>query len=209
MLAAIGMVSLGMFTLGMVTAANAQTLVAPQLNAADQLGPPRLQQTPSLATEAELVPAEKQNWRASTANAQTLTVPQLNAADQLGPPRLPQTPSLATEAELVPVEKQNPVRDKIRNALDGDQPARQADPVLDEMLQIIRRKGSVLKGSVLDAELNTEDSELARSVSNENAWAAESLLRAARTLSKLKPLDAQQRDMVNRMRHEAAKLLQP
>lgn len=100
------------------------------------------------------------------------------------------------------------------------------DPVLDEVLDIIRRRGSVLRGSQLDspdqplqmpriAIFETEDpiefgnasnngSELGRS--SPGYLAAEQLLRSARSLEKLNATN-ERYELIRAMRSHAAKLL--
>ncbi len=148
-----------------------------------------------------------------------------NAQPPLVPPAMPsELPTLQPHPDLGNAPDPQRTRESIQQALQGNVTRGNGDPVLDEMLQIIQRRGSVLDGSVLDGSVldtktldaNVPDTEDAlvnqpplASDEDDRALAAESLLRSARLFSKLAPLDPAQRELVARMRREAAKLLQP
>ena len=75
---------------------------------------------------------------------------------------------------------------RIREALRGRMTdAETGDPVLDELLQVIRKRGSVLDGSSLAGPEPQTSSERPPA----RARAAESMLRAARRLEQIDPLD--------------------
>lgn len=124
---------------------------------------------------------------------------------------------------------------KIRDALRGKSLEPTGDGMLDDVIEIVRRRGSVLDGSVLDGDmLDTSEQSLpnrdsaeprssgqnflhgggttARAIRSrrdiENrAAAAEQLLRAARLLMQTGDADASRRELVAQMRAEAVKLL--
>ncbi len=85
------------------------------------------------------------------------------------------------------------------------------DPVLDDVLDLIRRRGSVVDGSLLDPR---RERELVEPKSSGDAieeisvyLVAESLLRSARRLEKLPNRTAEQFGLIRAMRSQAAKLL--
>ncbi len=119
---------------------------------------------------------------------------------------------------VAPVPNTEQQQTKIRSALDGGAPVTDGDPVLDDLLQLIRRRGSVLDGTVLDPssdfdvpthDPNARQASDPRAVEDDMAFAAESLLRSARVLSQLGPPDPDRRELITRMRLEAGKLLAP
>ncbi len=119
---------------------------------------------------------------------------------------------------IAPVPNTEQQHNKIRAALDGGVPVTDGDPVLDDLLQLIRRRGSVLDGTALDPSNDFEASgphaSEAKStdpitLEDDKAFAAESLLRSARLLSQLGVPDAARRELITQMRQEAAKLLAP
>lgn len=147
-----------------------------------------------------------------------------SASDAQAPPQAPPTdeqPIEIPKLEVVPIaparntEQQH---DKIRAALDGGTPVTDGDPVLDDLLQLIRRRGSVLDGTVLDPsnEFDGPGSSASgagatdrNTIEDNKAFAAESLLRSARMLGQLGTPDDARRELMTRMRQEAAKLLVP
>ena len=100
----------------------------------------------------------------------------------------------------------DPAAQKIRQALEGDESVKPTgDGVLDDVIQIIKRQGSVLDGSSLD-----EDQPSKRVVADpvdRRALVAEQLLKSARMLSVLEQPDDDRRKLIRRMRSEAASLL--
>lgn len=110
---------------------------------------------------------------------------------------------------------------KIRDALRGDSPKPTGDGMLDDIIEIVRRRGSILDGSILDGSVldvpnpaseatgpapPSPPSIESRAVET-RALAAEQLLRAARLLMHAGDADESRRDLVARMRSEAVKLL--
>ena len=101
----------------------------------------------------------------------------------------------------------NPIESKIRSALEGA-PGRvsSSDPLLDDVLGIIKSRGSILDGSSLDPALEHPGS-AAGTDRDSNARAAESLLRSARLLNQIEPRDSARTELVAKMRYEAWRLL--
>jgi hypothetical protein len=102
------------------------------------------------------------------------------------------------------------------------EPRQSGDPILDDVLEVIRRRGSVLQGSVLDPQNETEsviigvpslDSRDAAANKGDAAEAAavyhvaEQMLRVARLLEKLPNQDAERAGMIRGMRNQATRLL--
>lgn len=110
---------------------------------------------------------------------------------------------------------------KIEQALRGeDTSSGGSDPVLDDVLRIIRRQGSVLDGTVLDSNGKAASSRAGETPAmgaavpadpspkvRRQAHVAELLLKTARRLEQLGPVDATRRRLVTGMRAEAARLL--
>ena len=129
------------------------------------------------------------------------------------PPAIQPTP-LADVPQLEPLQPQpqatDGVQNQIRDALQGDSPVGSADPVLDDVLQIIQQRGSILDGSSLDElERPAKSTHLKsdRSPAFKRARAAESLLKAARHLEQIGPLDDAQGKLIQQMRQQSARLL--
>ena len=117
------------------------------------------------------------------------------------------------------------VIETIRRALDDDSETLHSDdPILDDVLSIIRQQGSVLDGSALDQAVTDQtrpdapmfdqrgepksDSDGDSLISvTDKAMAAERLLKAARFLEQVKPLDKVRIDLVRQMRRESIRLL--
>ncbi len=103
---------------------------------------------------------------------------------------------------------------------DGQSPP-SADPLLNDVLEIIRQRGSVLNGSSLDEPEQTHDSlhsddlpmqggepgAVARDPSEHRYRTAESLLRSARLLGQIAAQDPEQQSLVRAMRQRALVLL--
>ena len=103
------------------------------------------------------------------------------------------------------------VIDTISKALSDDPEARgtgdpiMGDPIMDEVLQIIKKRGSILDGSSLDLR-----SEAAADRSPERTnknLTAERLLKAARLLEQIEPQDHARRQLIREMRRETVRLL--
>ena len=147
-------------------------------------------------------------------------------------PRVPaqQELLLPSEEEIIevtpaPSAMANPeaTKRKIQAALDGETPIGSDDPLLDDVLRVLRQRGSVLRGSSLDSdpvanpsldddpmdETSAGDVRSQRDPLEVRARAAESLLRAARLLSAVEPQDDIRRELVANMRREAVELLKP
>ncbi len=111
-----------------------------------------------------------------------------------------------------PDKPANSIEQRIRKTLDGSVPdSSSEDPILDDILKVIRNRGSVLDGSSLDVETieNTENKSTGTQTSdrNHNVFTAECMLRSARLLSQAKPLDETRKRLVIQMREEARRLL--
>jgi hypothetical protein len=108
--------------------------------------------------------------------------------------------------------------EKIRQALDGKATDETGDGVLDDVLGVIKSRGSILDGSSLDPDAPLSDppasgqqSAAAKhpsdSTDREKSRAAELLLKTARKLEEIRPGNRSRREMVKKMRSEAVKLL--
>lgn len=113
---------------------------------------------------------------------------------------------------------------KIAESLDQENqsqdPKPTGDPILDDVLEIIRRRGSVLRGSALEDANQTpkiaiiETDEPLRSIAGGEIspsisvyLAAEQLLKASRTLERLGGPSNDRSELIRAMRSHAAKLL--
>ncbi|MEZ6090360.1 MAG: hypothetical protein R3C05_20505 [Pirellulaceae bacterium] len=106
--------------------------------------------------------------------------------------------------------KQDKVQQSIRNALQGESETASADePLLQDVLDLIKRQGSVLDGSMLD-EADEAHVESVRQVDHEAGFrAAEALLRAARLLNDLpSTTNPERKPLIRQMRQQAMTLLQ-
>lgn len=102
-------------------------------------------------------------------------------------------------------DKPTAKHEAIRDALEGELPENpSADGVFDDVLRVIKDRGSILDGSVLDQQPVIADR---KSAATERAIAAEQLLKASRMLEQLASSDGNRASLVKRMRGEAAKLL--
>ena len=126
--------------------------------------------------------------------------------------------SVSVEAqEISNAKENNPRKEKIREALENpNKETHSDDPILDDVLQILKKRGSILDGSVLDpdAPVETEESLLdlrtskgTPTVQRRAAYAAESLLRSARLLEAFDSKDIAHQNLVRLMRREAARIL--
>jgi len=131
------------------------------------------------------------------------------------PFRLPATPPS-------PMPKDNPAaKSLIADSLKQDAPSTETqssgDPILDDVLGIIRRKGSVLDGSVLDPKadealsdtfLPSKNAGKSESFERDSVYhAAEQLLRVSRMLQRLRSRDRDSDELIRTMRLQAAKML--
>lgn len=110
----------------------------------------------------------------------------------------------------IPIEPPKPadaeVVDTIRKALsDGPEAQHVNDPILDDVLQVINERGSILDGSSLSPKTNTESFPPTEAASK--ALTAERLLKAARLLERIEPQDHSRRALVKQMRRETVRLL--
>jgi hypothetical protein len=105
--------------------------------------------------------------------------------------------------------------DQIQKALRGKS-VETGDGILDDMLEVLQQRGSILDGSSLDEGLNeltpAVDSSHSGNATSQttdanNARVAESLLKSARLLEKLGKLNGNQRSLVAQMRRVAVDLL--
>ncbi|QDT03649.1 hypothetical protein K227x_20330 [Rubripirellula lacrimiformis] len=133
----------------------------------------------------------------------------------------PWTVELAAEPPAGELESANSTEQMIRDVLEGKELGQVSDGVLEDVFNVIRDRGSILDGSILDDSADQESqtevrnrggSKKTHSVSDRGsavhrrAVAAEQLLRAARLLVRVDGEDAQN-DLVRQMRSEAARLL--
>ncbi|MCO8120869.1 hypothetical protein NHH03_03905 [Stieleria sp. TO1_6] len=112
------------------------------------------------------------------------------------------------------------LRERIERALDGDPDATSGNPLQSDVLDLIRRRGSLLKGSILDPDSDSDQDfrggprpvanqptgELSSQQQNQ-FYAAEMLLKTARLLGKLNSDDDQTQQLASQMRGQAARLL--
>tara|TARA_R110002073_G_scaffold7747_5_gene43676 strand:- start:8987 stop:9520 length:534 start_codon:yes stop_codon:yes gene_type:complete len=135
-------------------------------------------------------------------SAQPPAVPTKTSAAEAAPAE-----TSPAEASPAPSSTPNPIESKIRSVLEGaSDDVRSSDPLLDDVLGIIKSRGSILDGSSLDPALDTPTS-AAGNDRDASARAAESLLRSARLLNRIEPRDSARTELVEKMRHEAWRLL--
>jgi hypothetical protein len=135
-------------------------------------------------------------------------------------------PEDAPVVEIAPIpnslKNNSKTEQKIREALQGNAVQGTGDPLLDDVLQMIRKDGSILRGTQFDPqrlerELSVNSShapgvEHSESPSNAGdaeirARAAEMLLRSARFLMQIGPVDEIRKATADQMRREAVRLL--
>ncbi len=115
----------------------------------------------------------------------------------------------AGQIALPEFELESPAREAVKNALRGKlQAGETGDIVWDEMMKVIRLRGSVLDGSSLDSLVALSD-DSSDSDEAQRAFAAELLLRASRTLEQIGSVDNTRQKLVREMRDEAGRLLAP
>lgn len=98
-----------------------------------------------------------------------------------------------------------PEQQILREALEGKATEKSGDGVLDDVLDIIKKRGSILDGSTLDDR--TDETVTASADASLNAMVAEQLLKTSRLLQSIGGQDKMRVDLVKRMRTEAARLL--
>ncbi|GAA5510360.1 hypothetical protein [Novipirellula caenicola] len=126
---------------------------------------------------------------------------------ETGPTETAPTETLPTEASPEPSSTPNPIEQKIRSVLEGaSDDVRSSDPLLDDVLGIIKSRGSILDGSSLDPALDAATGP-AGNDREASVRAAESLLRSARLLSQIEPQDSARTELVAKLRYEAWRLL--
>ena len=116
-----------------------------------------------------------------------------------------------------PMQADAEAAEEIRKALNDDPDVRgTGDPMLEDVLQIIEQRGSVLDGSSLDPKADESAAENGPGTTTDandadqaasKTRTAERLLKAARCLEEIQPLDETRRELVNRMRRETVRLL--
>jgi hypothetical protein len=101
----------------------------------------------------------------------------------------------------------SPAGQKIREALDDELPRHvtSGDGVLDDVIGIIKRRGSILDGSSLDTNVVIEHRRT--NGNSKQAYVAEQLLKSSRLLEGIGSSDTNRADLVNKMRAEAVRLL--
>lgn len=99
------------------------------------------------------------------------------------------------------------IQQSIRNALNGQGNSDSDEPLLQDVLDLIKDRGSILDGSLLDVESkSSEPDELA--AASAHCRAAEALLKAARLLENLSgDLDQSRTVLVRQMRSQASDCL--
>ena len=163
----------------------------------------------------------------------TIALPCAAPLAQVLPPKTPKVPlSLPSNPPpLDPVDDpaaRSRIADSLKpdaapklNGANGNRTANTTgDPILDDVLGIIRRQGSILDGSVLDpaAADDRYDSVLpnsrrsdganSESLSGDSVYdVAEQLLRVARMLQRLPGRDAERDELAHAMRGQATKLM--
>lgn len=137
----------------------------------------------------------------------------------LPPLRMPE-PIQPKPNDPKPVQTDEKIVDQIRGALETGRPAA-APGILGDVLEVIRQRGSILDGSVLDPKnenpLETKEQPTQGSdpgvdrrtptLKPSNVRVAESLLRSARLLESIPGGDEDRRALVRKMRIQATRLL--
>ena len=131
----------------------------------------------------------------------------VSACLMLDTPIIGQTPTVEESTKQPSLAQQ-----KIQEVLGGNAMPQTNDGVLEDILGVIRREGSILDGSMLDDPLasaktpTASPNALPQSTIEQRAIAAEQLLRAARLLSSVDPSETSQK-LVTAMRNQATDLL--
>ncbi len=114
-----------------------------------------------------------------------------------------------------------PEKEKIRQALNGTLGQPRTGGVLDDVLEVIKQRGSILDGSSLDDQPpklvrpstinatsnSTIDSQSSSASASTKAFVAEQLLKTSRMLESVANPDRQRKALIQQMRGEAVKLL--
>lgn len=118
-----------------------------------------------------------------------------------------------SEEQAVPDGRTNPEGLKsFQDAVEGKfLPGGTGNPILDDVLQVLKEKRSVVDGFPEDPLLRKSDtdriSDEIDATTSRQAVAAEQMLRAARLLEKVSESDADRLALIKRMRSEARRLL--
>ncbi len=146
-------------------------------------------------------------------------------ADEPTDPNSPSTGQLQLPTDAVPKTEIMPPKvakkslQEIREALQGKNGGETGDGMLDDVLGVIQRQGSILDNSIFDDEPVDLGTDKRRSETpidgvansqadiNSRAAVAEHLLRVARMLVESEPMNQDRLNLVARMRLEAVKLL--
>lgn len=151
---------------------------------------------------------------------------QHNAVGQVAPPNaLPDSAasndakeSLGLPAGEIPLPRQataDPrIQARIRAAINGDSLPESGDPILQGMLDVLKSRGSILDGSTLDQELGIpavkspeKANRRTKQQSSKAARVAEMLLKTARLMESLGPMDKNREQLIEKMRQESRRLL--
>lgn len=99
-----------------------------------------------------------------------------------------------------------PALQKIRQALDGEaDDVKAGNGFLDDVLNVIKQRGSILDGSSLDVSTGPVPDQADRA--NRKALVAEQLLKSSRLLQSLGDADRDRQILIRHMRREARNLL--
>ncbi len=120
----------------------------------------------------------------------------------------PSRQPVAGPQESSALKQDSHATDQIQKALQGKS-VETGDGILDDMLDVLQERGSILDGSSLDEGLDrlSPASGVSLSPDSNHAHAAESLLKSARLLEKLGKLGSKQQALVVQMRRVAVDLL--
>ena len=116
---------------------------------------------------------------------------------------------------IQPTDKalESAIQNQIRKALHEDGVVESGDAMLDDVLNVLKQRGSILDGSALsesiDSSPDTSPKHAKADRQNKRARAAESLLKASRLLQQLGQNDPKQTALIQQMRLESIRLLQP
>ena len=136
------------------------------------------------------------------------------------PPNI-QVAELKSQAQPPKPSQEAATREQIRRVLHEGAPATAADPLLVDVLSVLKSRGSVLDGSVLDEKTQADRDQItthsvinnpAQIAENERALrqlkATEALLRAARLLERVGETTSEQAKLIKQMRAQSTRLLQ-
>lgn len=110
-------------------------------------------------------------------------------------------------SELSPAVELTPEEQGIRRALEGDFSDAPPAGIYGDVLEIIKKQGSILDDTAFDPR--ADEDAVGQKVTSESqrAHAAEQLLKASRLLERLDSGDSSRCELVNRMRAQAVELL--